>query len=235
MRAASLPKTRVKDPLEFSLMQARSRVLTSERPSEAADYFKGQLKARPGSTADLYGLAMCQVRLGEYAQAAATLKGPLETYPRQPNLAMLQGRIQLAQGDTAGALATLSRNLEHYPRYAPSILEHADTLITAGKPDEARQVLLSHEPSLGARMDTYRLLAYAARDAGQTIEAQYQMANYLFLRGDGPGAIAQLDAALRLSSLSSQERSKLRARRSEIADASKEQLQRAPRPQPDDR
>jgi len=225
MRAASLPKTRVTDPLEFSLMQARARVLSSERPSEAADHFKGQLKAKAGSTADLYGLAMCQLRLGEYANAAATLKAPLADYPRQPNLQMLQARIQLALGDTGAAQATLSKNLEHYPRYAPSILEYADTLITAGKPDEARQLLLSHEQSLGTRMDTYRLLAFAARDAGHTTEAQYQMANYLFQRGDGPGAVAQLDAALRLSSLTAQERSKLRARRSEIAEASRDQLQ----------
>jgi predicted Zn-dependent protease len=231
MRAASLPKTRVVDPLEFALMQARARVLSSERASEAADYFKGQLKARPDSAAHRYGLALCQVRLGDYANAAATLKRPLEDHPRQPNLAMLQGRIQLAQGDNAAALATLSRNLEHFPRYAPSILEYADTLIASGKPDDARQVLLSHETALGTRMDTHRLLAFAARDAGHMIEAQYQMANYLYQRGDGPGAVAQLDAALRLSSLSLQERSKLRARRAEIAEASREQLQNQPRPQ----
>jgi len=234
MRAASLPKAKVKDPLEFSLMQARSRVLTSERPSQAADYFKSQLEAKPGSVADSYGLAMSNLRLGEHALAAEALKGPLQAYPRQPNLALLQSRIQMAQGDTATALAGLSRNLEHFPRYAPSILEYADALIAAGRPDQARQVLLSHEQALGTRMETYRLLAYAARDAGQTTEAQYQMANYLFRRGDGVGAIAQLDAALRLSSLSAQERSKLRARRSEIAASSREQLQKAER-RPDDR
>jgi len=232
MRAASLPRTRVKDPLEFFLMQARARVLASERPSEAADYFKGQLKAQADSTADQYGLAMSQLRLGEYANAAATLKAPLAEYPRQPNLLMLQARAQLALGNTAGALAILAKNLEHYPRNAASILEYADALIAAGRPDEARQVLLSHEQALGTRMDTYRLLAFAARDAGHTTEAQYQMANYLFKRGDGPGALAQLDAALRLSSLSSQERSKLRARRSEIAAASRDQLQQRGQGQP---
>jgi beta-barrel assembly-enhancing protease len=237
MRAAQMPKAKVADPLEFSLMQARSRVLTSERPSQAAEYFKGQLGANPRSAGDIYGLAMAQVRLGELARAAETLKPLLEKYPRQANLAMLQGRIQMAQGDTEGALGTLSRNLEHFPRYAPSILEYADALIAAGKPDDARQVLLSHEQALGTRMETYRLLAYAARDAGHTTEAQYQMANYLYERGDPMGALAQLDAALRLSSLSAQERSKLRARRQEIAALSRDQLQQQQQEQrqPEDR
>jgi predicted Zn-dependent protease len=230
MRAASLPKTRVSDPLEFGLMQARARVLTSERPSQAAEYFKGQLNARPDSVADGYGLAMAYLRLGEHARAAEALKPAYQAHPRQANIAMLHGRIQLAGGDSAGALATLSRTLELFPRYAPAILEYADALIATGKPDAARQVLLSHDQALGTRMDTYRLLAFAARDAGQTIEAQYQMANYLFERGDGSGALAQLDAALRVSSLSAQERAKLKARRAEIAEASRDRLPRGERP-----
>jgi beta-barrel assembly-enhancing protease len=219
MRAAALPAQKVQDPLEFSLMQARARALTTERPSQAAEYFNGQIGGAAGSAADRYGLALALGRLGEYDRALGILKPAIDNFPRQPNLALLRARIQLAKGDNDAALATVSTALDHYPRYAPAILEYADTLLSAGKPDAARQVLLSHEQALGTRMETYRLLAYAARDAGQTIEAQYQMANYLYVRGDAPGAIAQLDAALRLGSLSSQERSKLRARRSEIASA----------------
>jgi beta-barrel assembly-enhancing protease len=223
-RAAALPKAKVKDPLEFSLMQARARVLTAERVSQAAEYFKGHLTGAAGSPADRYGLAMCYYKLGDFPRAAEALKPALDAYPRQANLTMLQARIQLARGDTNLALAGLARTLELFPRYAPAILEYADALITAGKPDEARQVLLSHEQAMGTRMDTYRLLAFAARDAGQTTEAQYQMANYLFERGDGAGALAQLDAALRVSTLSQHERSKLRARRQEIAELAKEYL-----------
>jgi predicted Zn-dependent protease len=233
MRAASLPKVKLQAPPEFSMMQARSRVLTSDRTSQALEHFKGQLAADADAVGARYGLAMAYLRLGEHARAAEALKPLLEAHPRQANLALLKGRIQLAQGDTAGALATLSRNLEYFPRYAPAILDYADALIAARKPDEARQVLLSHEQQLGTRIETYRLLAYAARDAGQTTEAQYQMANYLFERGDGPGALAQLDAALRVASLSPQERAKLRARRGEIAELSRGQSpypQRQPEP-----
>jgi beta-barrel assembly-enhancing protease len=236
MRAASMPKVKVTDPLEYYLMQARARVLTSERPSQAAEYFKGQLNSKTPGYGDAYGLAMAYLRMGDHARAAETLKPVLEQYPRQPNIAMLHAQIQLAQGKTDEALAALARNLEYYPRYAPSILGYADALLAAGKPDAARQVLLSHEQALGTRMETYRLLAYAARDAGHTTEAQYQMANYLYERGDAPGAIAQLDAALRVSSLSSQERSKLRARRQEIAEASRDLLQQQqPQRDPDGR
>ena len=231
MRAAGMAAQTVKDPIEFSLMQARARALIAERPSEAAEYFSGLIGAGPGTPADRYGLALSYARLGDYPRALAALKPALDAYPRQPNLALLESRILLAKGDNDEALSFLTRTLDHHPRYAPAILEYADSLLSAGKPDAARQVLLSHEQSLGTRMETYRLLAYAARDAGQTVEAQYQMANYLFQRGDAGGALAQLDAALRLSSLSDQERSKLKARRSEIVAAAGDLARQPPQGQ----
>ena len=233
MRAAALPKQKVADPLEFSLMQARARALTTERPSQASEYFLGQIGSGPGTAGDRYGLAISLARLGEYERAMKALRPAINDFPRQPNLALLEARIALAQGQPDQALARIERALTHYPRYAPAILEYADTLLSAGKPDAARQLLLSHERSLGTRMETHRLLAFAARDAGQTVEAQYQMANYLFERGDAGGALAQLDAALRLASLSSQERSKLKARRLEIVASSADLTRQQQRPPPE--
>lgn len=230
-RAASFAPRTVKDPLEFGLMQARARVLTSERPSQAAEYFAGQLGPAEdaGTVQDRYGLALSYAQLGKYSQAQATLQPALRANPRQANLALLAARMELAQGQPAAALARLRKTIEHHPRYAPVILEYADTLISTGKPDDARQMLLSYEQALGTRAETYRLLAFAARDSGQTTEAQYQMASYLYARGDYSGALSQLDAALRLAS-SGQDRAKLKARRAEIAAEAKNFPQQGQQP-----
>lgn len=214
MRASGYSKRKVADPVEFGLMQARARVLSMERPSEAVEYFAGQQDR--GSAANRYGLALAYSRLGDYGRATEILAPALAALPNQANLSLLDARIRFAQGKSDEALARLTSTLEHHPKYAPAILENADTLITAGKPDEARQLLLSHEQSLGTRAETYRLLALAARDDHNTVEAHYQMATYLYQRGDGPGALSQLDTALRLSSLTKQERARLTARRAEL-------------------
>ncbi len=50
-------------------------------------------------------------------------------------------------------------------------------------------------------------------------EASYQMATFLYLRGDAGGALSQLDAGLRIASLSEQDRARLSARRAEVRDA----------------
>ncbi|HVT37321.1 MAG TPA: M48 family peptidase, partial [Nevskiaceae bacterium] len=84
---------------------------------------------------------------------------------------------------------------------------------------------------LGTRLETYNLLSQAARDSGNTAEASYQMANYLFARGDAGGALASLDAGLRAGGLSSQDRARLIARRQEV----RESLPRDWRPSPNQR
>ncbi|HUS24520.1 MAG TPA: M48 family metalloprotease [Candidatus Binatia bacterium] len=216
-RAAGYNRRRVADPTEFALIQARARVLSMERPSEAVEYFAGQQDRN--SLANRYGLALAYSRLGEYARAIEILAPALAQAPNQVNLGLLDARIRFAQGRTDDALKRLYATLEHHPKYAPAILEAADSLITAGRPDDARQLLLSHEQELGTRAETYRLLALAARDDHNTVEAHYQMATYLYQRGDGPGALSQLDSALRMSSLSKQERARIRARRAELVAA----------------
>ncbi len=217
-RAADYPKVTIKDPVDFGLMQARARVLSVERASLASEYFIGQL-INGNAIGDRYGLALSLSQLGENDRALEALKPAIDAQPRQPNIALLQAKILLAQGKQEPALARLAKILEHHPRYAPAILEYADALLAAKRPDDARQVLISHEQALGIRMETYRLLAYAARDTGNDPEAQYQMANYLFARGDSRAALGQIDAALRLDSLPEQDRLKLKARRIEIAAA----------------
>jgi predicted Zn-dependent protease len=120
--------------------------------------------------------------------------------------------------DIDGALEISSRMLKLYPRYAPAIIGHANMLMAAGKPEDARQILLSHEQAQGTQLETYNLLAQAARESGNLAEASFQMATYLLLRGDAGMALAQLDAGLRLDNLSSHDRSRLVAKRKEARD-----------------
>ncbi|MBI2383829.1 MAG: M48 family metallopeptidase [Gammaproteobacteria bacterium] len=218
-RAAALPHHAVADPVEFSLIQARARVLSAPHPSQALEYFAAHLAHDAGHVANRYGLALAHFEQGASDQALKVLQPVLDLKPLPAPIGLLAGRAQLARGETDTALRTLQKTLERYPRHAPAIFAYADALITAGKPEQARQVLISHEQTLGTRMDTYRLLAQAARDAGQNGEAQYQTANYLYARGDAPGAVAALDAGLRLKSLGEDDHAKLQARRAEIGPA----------------
>ncbi|MDP9143068.1 MAG: M48 family metalloprotease [Pseudomonadota bacterium] len=218
-RAAEMPKVQHQDPPEFALMRARARVLSAERPSVAVEQYSGNLKVERDLDESQYGLALALYELGQYARAIEALKPLVERMPNQVNVSLLQGRLQMRNGEEEKGLAMLQKMIRRNPRYAPAILSYAEGLMTTGKPDEARQVLLSHEQTLGTQIQTYNLLAQAARESGNLVEASYQMASFLYLRGDSGNALAQLDAGLRLPNLDDKHRARLLAKRKEVRDS----------------
>ena len=215
-RAAALPKQPVADSIEYSLMRARTQVFAADQPSDAVDAFSALIAAGQDTPGNRYGLAFALHQLGQNDRALKNLAPTLAQFPRQPNLSLLHAAVLMAAGDVKNGLATYEKTLATYPRFAPAILEYAEALIQVGEADQARQVLLSYEQALGTRLDTYRLLSQAAREMKNDAEASFQMANFLFLRGDPGGALAQLDAGLRIEKLSAQDRARLSARRAEV-------------------
>ena len=217
MRAETLPRG---DPrrseVEFQLMKARTVVLMADRGSEAVDTFGRRQRAGDHSPSVRYGHAFALLRAGRAADGLEVLAPALAAMPRQVNINLLQAELLAESGRKPEGRALLARTFTLYPRYAPAVLAQAQAMLDDGKPAEARQVLLSREQSLGTRLETYRLLSEAARQLGNTAEAQFQIANYQLKRGDQRGALTQLDAGLRLASLDPQDRARLTAMREDL-------------------
>ncbi|WP_245586057.1 M48 family metalloprotease [Solimonas soli] len=218
-RAAELPRIRHEDPIEFFVMRARARVLSAEMPGEALDYFANELKAGRDTIENRYGLAFAQFKQSQVVAAMQTLAPLVDRYPKQANIQLLDADLLAQNGRLDRAMDVYQRLLQLYPRYAPAMLAYAEALMNAGKPDAARQYLLSHEQAQGTQLATYQLLAQAARESGNLAESAYQMGTYLQLRGDPGSALAQLDAGLRLPELSAQDRARLVAKRTEVRNA----------------
>jgi len=218
-RAASLPESHYQDSFEYGLMRARARALIAAKPSDPVSYFQSQIEAGRDTPDNRYGLALAQREFGNLTEAERTLAPLLETHPRQPNLNLLMATLEERSGNPDAALKRMERTVEWYPNHAPVLFGYADALIAAGKPEVAREVLLTHEQTYGTRPDTYKLLAEAALQTGNEAEASYQMSSYLLARGDRGGALAQLDAGLRRASLPTQDRARLAARRNEVRES----------------
>lgn len=226
-RAAQYGPRKVKSSPEFLFMRARTRVLAADSANDAQGYFASEIAAGRDTPENRYGYAMALGELGRDDEGLKALKPTAEAYPRQANVTLLQANLLLGAGKTREAMDVFARNLNAYPRYAPAILEYAEALINTGSPEPARQILLTHDQALGTRIDTYRLLAAAARATGNIAEAQYQQAEYLSQRGDLRGAVEQLNAGLRVASINGDDRARLVARRQELLHAiPKEELAR---------
>jgi predicted Zn-dependent protease len=215
-RAAEYPKRSYVDSVSFQLMRARTRVLIADTASAAADWFRSRIDKGDASLENRYGYAYALTQAGRYEPAIQALKPVLEAYPRQPQPALLQAEILMSLHRSADAMAVYRKTLAANPNYPPAILENARSLIDAGSPEAARQLMLAHLQAIEDSLETHKLLAQAASATGNTAEAQFQTADYLFRQGDARGAIEQIDAALRLTSISADDRARLLARRREI-------------------
>lgn len=230
-RATGIGPRNHRDSLDYILMQARVRALTLE-PRDAVTHFSGEIAAGRNSLANQYGLALALREQGRFAEAEQALAPALAASPKQVNLNLLRARLLLAEGSIEPALASYARTVALYPRYAPAQQDYASGLIAHGKSAEARQLLLSHEQALGTRMQNFKLLAEAAHEMGNTAEEAFQTANFRYVRGDYLGALDQLDAGLRLADISSQDRARLRARRTEVWDETPRDLRQSQQRRP---
>lgn len=215
-RAAEYPKRSYRNSDDYLYMRARATVLISNLPSAPADFFRSKLDRDDAMMSNHYGYAFALDKLGQYNQALQALAPALAAQPRQVHVSLLQANILMDAGRQTEALALFDKLLSTYPNSAPVILQAADALIDAGKGQAARQVMLSHLQALNSSLETSHMLAKAAQATGNLPEAQFQTANYLFEEGDVRGAIEQIDAGLRLASLSADDRARLMARRREI-------------------
>lgn len=215
-RAAALPPAHNPASIEFGLMRARTRVMIADRPASAIDAFESEIRSGRDTLDAHYGIALALFQTGQYDRARTELKGLLERYPRQINLNLLLAEIDANSGHASDALKRYAQLVDQSPRSAPVLLSYGEALIVAGKPAEARSLLLTHDQAYGTRTETYRLLGRAAEAMHNPAEASYQMANFHYERGDYGSALAQLDAGLRIASISTQDRAKLAARRAEV-------------------
>ncbi|HEX7381642.1 MAG TPA: M48 family metalloprotease [Nevskiaceae bacterium] len=215
-RAERYPASKLPSSISFELMRARGRVLEANAAADALKYFDGELRSGKATAGNHYGYAMTLHLTGQDRQALQALQPLLKEWPDDRDVLLLESRIHAGAGDIRSALAVDQRVLSTNPGYAPAILQTADDLITAGKPLDARKVLLSHQQSYGTSPRTWQLLARAALASGNPAEAAFQMSNYYVARENPLAALDQLNAGLRLGDISADARARLRARRQEL-------------------
>lgn len=215
-RAAQMPKVAIKPDPEFALMKARTIVLMANSPTAAVDEMAMRLRGSGPAIGNQYGYAFALLNAGRAPEALTALAPALTALPRQLNVNLLHAQLLLATGKQEQALALLDKTTRLNPRSAPALLIQARALLDADKPLEARQLLLSHEQAHGTAPETFRLLSEASALLKNVGDAQFEMANYELARGDLRAALTQVDAGLRLSSLSGQERSRLDSQRTQL-------------------
>lgn len=197
-RIRELPYKQVPDSLEFELLRAKLRA-DSGAPRDAINFFQANLRQQ-GSRLDVpyrYGLVSALMRDKNYFRAAGEMAQLRKNAPANPIIESLAGRLKRAMGDNAGALDIYRSAVRAFPRNRALAYEYADTLLQAGKYDDALRLV---SDGLQFRPDDYRLYTLQARGyAGinkRLLQHKAQAEAYARL-GNVPAAIEQLQIALK--------------------------------------
>jgi len=210
-RAREYRNVEVNESTAYPYMRARTRVVTSNQPSDSVVHFQEKRNSDQSDAETEYGYGIALLRVGRADRAVEVLQ-PLHTDDAEhPYIAMALAEAKRSTGEIDTALAMLDDASERFPSYEPLKLARAELQIAAGEPQKARDTLMTAESLLGSEPEAHRLLGEAAADAGRTAEAHYRRAQYFDMRGQYAAAIHQLKAALRLDDLSANDKARLRA------------------------
>jgi beta-barrel assembly-enhancing protease len=224
--AAQLPRGEPQpESLSYAFVKERVRVLVTPVEARPEQYYVALRDNRPLTPAERYGQALLQMQNGEAATAVRTLGELRSAYPQLTMLYSAMGQALAASGQLGASLAFFQRSSELFPRNVPLTVRYAETLMQAGEPQQAHQLLLDLFNNVEPSPPQIRLTALAASAAGDPGDAYYYMAQYDLAGGNLPLANQQLELALAAPNLSSIQRARFRAQLDEVRGWLREQQQ----------
>ena len=198
-RVERLPYRQVPDSLAFQLVRAKLRA-ESQAPPEAVAWFQQSLAERKflSEIASRYGLAVSLLRANDHAKAAKELAEARKLAPEpSPVLETLECRIRVAARDTEKAFACYREALKTYPNYRALTYDYANALLESGRAEQALKLV---EGRLQVYTEDYKLYLLQARSYALLNRplAQHRAQGEAYVRmGNIPGAVEQLQIALK--------------------------------------
>jgi len=217
-RAAQFPPRTGKDSESYALIRERVRVLTATGDVDLADQYARKIARGDADLGDRYGQALALMGSNRAEDAAKILQPLVQQHEGLTLLHAALAQAQAKAGHTDEALATFKRAEGLFPRNVPVTVRYAETLMAAGRPAEAHNMLLDLFNNVPPTPDQIRLTALAASAAGDAGDAYFYMGEYQIAGGDLNLAAQQLQLALASPNITQIQRQRYQARLDEVRD-----------------
>jgi len=216
-RAAHMERPRnLKDSDDYALIRERLRVLTAPEDFDILGYYRKRLETTTPSLADQYAEAVALMRHGRPNEAAEILEPLVAQHQGIILLRAALGQAQVAAGQIQDGLATFARAEKLFPRNVPLTVRYGESLIKAGRPGQAHELLLDLFNNVEPTPRQIELTAQAASAAGDPGDAYYYMGYYHIMNGNLPLASRQLELALAVPNLTTVQRLRFQAQLDEV-------------------
>ena len=200
---------------EFGWARERLRVLSANTPDEAMREYDRMARAAPLDDAQLYGLAVAQLRAGRGAEAATALSALLDRHPGDLWISLALAEAEAHAGRADAADRRFEALLERMPRNPAVSLTYADVLVARDTPEAGRRAQAVLRPLLNSSNDDpafHRTFARASEIAGDPVRAGESWAEAAFLSGREEQALVQLNTLKRRDDMDYYARARIDAR-----------------------
>lgn len=215
-RAEQYKAEGITDSVRYQLMRARVQLTYEETPGVAAKRFRNMLDENPKMEAARYGLAIAQLKGGQYKQARESLQPLLDGAPNDVTYNLAQIELDMAANRLDDAQKRVTRLLTLYPNNYPVNQAHIDLLMKQVRTQEAERALDEMLKSRGKDPDVWYQVAEVRGLSGNTIGLHQARGEFFALVGDYNQALEQLDFAKRRASNNFQLASRIDARQREL-------------------
>jgi predicted Zn-dependent protease len=215
-RAEQYNTAGITDSVRYQLMRARVQLIYEETPGIAAKRFRSMLDENPKLEAARYGLAIAQIKSGQYKKAREALQPLLLSAPNDVNYNLAQIELDMAASRLDDAQSRVTRLLTLYPNNYPVNQAHIDLLMKQVRTQAAERALDEMLKSRGKDPDVWYQVAEVRGLSGNTVGLHQARGEYFALVGDYTQALEQLDYAKRRASNNFQLASRIDARQREL-------------------
>jgi len=197
-RAANYPHTAKNDNTQFKLMHAKLSV-SNVSAKNAITLFSKKVRENNDSLADRYGLALAQMKGGDYNSARKETLLLIEKAPHEVLFKILQAQIESKQGNKKKSLELFREIYESDTSSLSAITYYAEELSRQSNYSEARKVLRKAVRKYPKSILFYEMLSKAESETGSQMESHRALAEAYALIGSYKSAVQQLNIARSLA------------------------------------
>jgi len=213
-RARTLPRQQKMDQKTYLLIRNRLRVLSSDDKQKTLTYFANNLAANNylDQDAENYGYALSLIENKRFDRARKILNKLLQTESHRIAYLLAQADLETRARNYKKAERIFENTLALYPGNLPVTQNYAQSLLSAGNYQRARQILRDYLRTDRSEPMLYKLLAEAESKLGHKADANAARGEYYYLNGQPHQALSQLQDALKTRGLSFYDSARIESR-----------------------
>lgn len=195
-RAVAIPrKDHYQESVSYALIRAKLIANGFRNPADAVNHFQNELEGVENVDPDgvlRYGLALALLEDKQYDGARHLLTGLLAEQGENASFLLAAAELEARQNRFPEAIKIYERAEKIYPDYRPLVLNFSRTLLQAGEPVRARELLKKYGKYAELDLTYYDYLTRAEAESGNPVEAGMANAEYYYLSGETRVAIERL-------------------------------------------